>query len=295
MRANNQLYTGEEYQFRFGVYLQNMRFVQQHNADKTQLYTVSMNHLATLTPAEYKAMLGFKPSLRNIDNYRNAKKIVRRSNADSLDWREKGVVNEVKNQYFCGSCWAFSAIQAAESANAISTGTLLSLSEQNLVDCVDTCEGCNGGLMDLSYDYIIAKQGGKFNTEAQYWYVSFQESCYFEKYDKVGSITGYVNVLSGDEDDLAAKIETYGPAAVAIDASAIGFQLYMGGIYDNSGCSSEELDHGVGCVGYGVDGETKYWIVRNSWGAMWGESGYVRMIWLNNQCGIATESCIPLP
>lgn len=295
MRSTNQFYTGSEYQLRLGIYLQNLKLVQAHNSDPSKRFKVAMNQFAALTPSEYKQMLGFKPNRAAINKYRKAQKQPMRRTADSLDWREKGVVNEIKNQYTCGSCWAFSAIQAAESAYAIKTGTLLSLSEQNLVDCVDTCEGCNGGLMDASYTYVIEHQGGKFNTESEYWYISFQESCYFDKYEKVGSISSYVNITEGDEDDLAAKVEAYGPAAVAIDASSLWFQLYFSGIYDNSGCSSTELDHGVGCVGFGSESGTQYWIVRNSWGTYWGESGYVRMIRKNNQCGIATMSCIPLP
>lgn len=254
-----------------------------------------MNQFAALTPSEYKQMLGFKPDLSLHKNYVNAQAQPMRRTSDSLDWRDKGVVNAVKNQYICGSCWAFSAIQAAESAYAISTGTLLSLSEQNLVDCVTSCNGCNGGLMDQAYNYVIDHQGGKFNTESEYWYVSYQETCYFDRYEKVGSISTYINVAKGNEDDLAAKIETYGPAAVAIDASSIWFQLYFSGIYNNSDCSSKNVDHGVGCVGFGSESGTKYWIVRNSWGSLWGESGYVRMIRKDNQCGIATWSCIPVP
>ncbi|OHT13704.1 cysteine protease 8 [Tritrichomonas foetus] len=293
MRSTNQFYTGDEYQVRFGIYLSNKRFVESHNANPANSYKVTLNNFAALTPSEYKSLLGYKPAFNRNSQHAKITK-AQKTNTESVDWREKGVVNDVRNQYMCGSCWAFSAIQAIESVYAIGTGTLLSLSEQNLVDCVDTCEGCNGGLMDAAYDYVIEKQNGQFNTEASYWYIGIDETCMFDKYEKAGSISGYYNVAASSEDDLAAKVEQYGPAAVAIDASAVGFQLYWGGIYDNSGCSSVMLDHGVGCVGFGVEGGTQYWIVRNSWGSWWGESGYIRMIRKDNQCGIATMSCIPI-
>lgn len=130
--------------------------------------------------------------------------------------------------------------------------------------------------MTDAYNYVINHQGGKFNTESEYWYVSFQESCYFDKYEKVGSISDYIKISKGDEDDLAIKIETYGPAAVAVDASSVWFQLYFSGLYDISDCSSSNLYHGVGCVGFGEESGTRYWIVRNSWGSLWGENGYIR-------------------
>ncbi|OHT03734.1 Clan CA, family C1, cathepsin L-like cysteine peptidase [Tritrichomonas foetus] len=289
MRSTNQFFTGDEYQTRFGIFMANARLVQEHNAANGK-FNVALNKFACYTPAEYKALLGFRMDLAT----RKAVKSTKKANADSLDWREKGVVNSIKDQAQCGSCWAFSAIQAAESANAISTGTLESYSEQNLVDCVTACYGCNGGLMDASYEYIVAKQGGKMNYESDYVYTALDGTCKFTQYTAVGSVSKYVNVAQGDEDDLASKCETYGPIAVAIDASNWSFQLYSGGIYDEKSCSSYSLDHGVGCVGYGVEGSTKYWIVRNSWGTSWGEKGYIRMIWKNNQCGIASMACVPV-
>lgn len=295
MRTTNQFYTGQDYHLRFGIYLQNLRLVKMHNSNPDNPFKVSLNQFAALTPSEYKQMLGFKPKSSYFNDSKKIRKEINHKTTANLDWRDKGVVNTIKNQYLCGSCWAFSAIQAAESAYAISTGTLLSFSEQNLVDCVTLCHGCSGGLMTDAYNYVINHQGGKFNTESEYWYVSFQESCYFDKYEKVGSISDYIKISKGDEDDLAIKIETYGPAAVAVDASSVWFQLYFSGIYDNSDCSSSNLDHGVGCVGFGEESGTRYWIVRNSWGSLWGENGYIRMIRKDNQCGIASWSCIPVP
>ena len=288
MRSTNQFYTGDEYQTRFGIFLANQRLVKEHNAANKK-FTVALNKFAAYTPAEYKALLGFRMDLKK----RVAVKSTKKANAESLDWRDKGVVNGIKDQAQCGSCWAFSTVQAIESADAISTGTLQSFSEQNLVDCVTSCFGCNGGLMTEAFQYVIDNQNGQWCLESDYVYKAVDGICQFSKYSHVGSISKYVNVNEGDEDDLAAKCEQYGPVAVAIDASNWSFQLYHGGIYDESSCSPSNLDHGVGCVGYGSEDGTKYWIVRNSWGTSWGEKGYIRMIWKNNQCGIASMATLP--
>ena len=106
-------------------------------------------------------------------------------------------------------------------------------------------------------------------------------------------MTGYYNVPQGDEENLADTVENMGPMATAIDASNWSFQLYSEGIYDEPSCSSYSLDHCVSVIGFGKENEIKYWIVRNSWGMSWGERGYIRMIWLNNQCGIASLVLIP--
>ena len=216
------------------------------------------------------------------------------SNAQSLDWREKGAVTGVKDQGSCGSCWAFSTVCSIEGTWAAKHNELVSMSESNLVDCVDSCFGCSGGLMTSAFDYVIAKQGGRFNLESDYPYKPSQDRCRFSASKAVGSIRSYIEVSEGDEDELADKCAEYGPVCVAIDASQWSFQLYSGGIYDEPSCSPYNLDHGVCAVGYGTEGGQDYWIVRNSWGAAWGEAGYIRMIWKDNQCGIATMACVPI-
>ncbi|OHT08398.1 Clan CA, family C1, cathepsin L-like cysteine peptidase [Tritrichomonas foetus] len=289
MRNTNQFYVGNEYQLRFGIFLSNARYVQEHNAGDSK-FTVSLNKFAALTPSEYKVMLGYKTGMKAEKVSRGMKK----PNVDSIDWREKGVVNEIKDQAACGSCWAFSAIQAAESAYAISTGTLESYSEQNLVDCVQGCYGCSGGLMDYAYKYIIDRQKGKMILESDYVYTALDGVCKFAQFQTVGNVASFLYIAENDEEDLAANVETHGPVAVAIDASHQSFQLYKSGIYDEPECSATFLNHGVGCIGFGSDNDTKYWIVRNSWGLTWGEEGYIRIIRKDNRCGIAASACFPL-
>lgn len=290
MRLSNNYFTSGDYKFRFGIWLSNSRFVREHN--KVKDYQLEMNRYACYTPSEYYALLGLKLHVQPNRNVMKSKFLV----GDELDYRKKGVVNDIKDQGSCGSCWAFSAIQSVESVYALKTGKLLSLSEQNLVDCVTKCNGCYGGLMNVALDYVIEYQHGKFNKESDYPYIGHKKSCSFDAQKAVASISSYIHVVKDDEDDLQAKIAQYGPASVAIDASHYTFQLYRKGIYNEKECSLYFLNHGVGCVGFGKENNIDYWIVRNSFGTTWGENGYIRMSKnKNNQCGIASMAIIPLP
>jgi cathepsin L len=288
MRETNNFFVGDEYQSRLGIWLTNKRYVQEFN--KKGEFRVELNHLSHYTQAEYNALLGF----RNI-KVESIIKEFKPSNdvPDALDWRESGAVNEVKNQGQCGSCWAFSTIQSIEGVYAKNKGELYSLSEQNLVDCDKTCSGCNGGLMDNAFKYVIANQGGFFNLESDYPYTGKAGSCAFDASKGYAQIKADYQVAA-DEESLKTASATIGPIAIAIDASHISFQLYSKGIYNPLICSSKNLDHAVGLIGYGTDSGKDYWLVRNSWGASWGEKGYIRMIRnKKNKCGVATMAFYP--
>ncbi|OHT08997.1 Clan CA, family C1, cathepsin L-like cysteine peptidase [Tritrichomonas foetus] len=292
MRSSNQYYTGDEYQFRLGIFLSNQRRVNEFNA-AGHSFTVAMNKFAAYTPAEYKQLLGHKST--SSPSKKAATKTNAKPNKDSVDWRDSGIVNPIKDQGGCGSCWAFSVIQAMESQWAFVNKELPDLSEQNLVDCVVTCYGCGGGDEYLSYDYVLQFQNGLWMKQADYPYVGYDQSCRYDSAKGVCKFSSYYRPTeSQDEDALAAACEKDGVVSVAIDASNWSFQLYSGGIYDEPSCNPTYLDHAVGLVGFGVEGSTKYWIVRNSWGTSWGEKGYVRMVrGKNNQCGVATDVIIP--
>jgi len=290
MRETNNIFVGDEYKFRLGVFTSNQRRVAEFN--RVSPYKVSMNKFATLTDAEYKTLLGHHQTAPI-----KGKATVSNINAPaSIDWREKGIVNEIKDQAQCGSCWAFSVVQAQESQYALKKQKLYSLSEQNLVDCVTTCNGCSGGDESIAYDYVIAKQGGLWMTEDEYPYTAHSGTCKFDMSKAVCPVKSYIRpTTTENEVELAAACAEKGVISVAIDASGWDFQLYSSGIYNPSDCSSTSLDHAVGIVGYGTEAGTDYWIVRNSWGSSWGEQGYVRMIRnSNNKCGIATDTIIPL-
>jgi len=214
---------------------------------------------------------------------------------DSVDWRTQGYVTPIKDQGQCGSCWAFSAVASLEGQNFKKTGKLVSLSEQNLVDCstAQGNQGCNGGLMDQAYEYIKTNNG--IDTEASYPYKAVDQACKFDAANIGATVTGYTDIPSGDETALTNAIATIGPIAVAIDASHLSFQLYRKGVYHELLCSSKNLDHGVTAVGYGVESGKDHYIVKNSWGEIWGEKGYILMSrGRNNNCGIATSASYPL-
>ena len=213
---------------------------------------------------------------------------------ESFDWREKGCVNPVKDQGSCGSCWAFSVIQAQESQWARVHGDLHVLSEQNLVDCVTACNGCNGGDNVDPYEYVINEQDGLWNTEADYPYMAIDQDCKFDKEKGVCPVKSWFRpTTTENEDEFAEGLAASGVVAIAIDASCVSFQLYTGGVYDEPKCGTSR-NHAVGAVGYGVDNGVKYWIVRNSWGPGWGEHGYIRMVrGKGSQCSIAGDTIIP--
>jgi len=292
MRKSNKIFTGDEYQLRLGIFMTNQRLVREHNSNPKNTYKIGLNKLAAMTPSEYRSLLGDRPATESVPS---PNKIPAANDAE-VDWRTKGIVNAIKDQGQCGSCWAFGAIQAIESREAQKSGKLYRFSEQNLVDCATTCNGCGGGLASLAYEYIIDTQKGRVMFEDDYPYVAAEQSCSFDtsKAFDLGMST-YGKVAQNSEEDLASKCASIGVMEVSIDASGYGFHLYTGGIYDDSSCSSTALNHAVGCVGYGSENGVKYWIIRNSWGEDWGEAGYIRMVKdKGNQCGEATRAVYPI-
>jgi len=212
----------------------------------------------------------------------------------TVDWRKKGLVTPIKDQAQCGSCWAFAAVASLEGQHALSTKKLVSLSEQNLVDCSgpEGNFGCEGGLPDQGYQYIIDNKG--IDTEAAYPYTAEDDQCAFNKKKIGATITKFTDIATGDESALQKAVATIGPISVGIDASQDSFQSYTSGIYDEENCSTTQLDHGVTVVGYGSENGKDYWLVKNSWGTVWGIKGYIKMSRnAQNQCGIATLASYP--
>merc|ERR1712215_392631 len=183
--------------------------------------------------------------------------------------------------------------------DGILPGTVVCLSEQQLVSCSYRYGnlGCNGGLMDSAFQYII--DNGGIESEDDYPYVSIFGNSHFqdcaagdEPY--AATLSSYVDVDQGDEDALKQAVATIGPVSVAIDASQSSFMSYTSGVYYDAGCSSTELDHGVLVVGYGTEDGEAYWLVKNSWKASWGEDGYIKMSRnRDNNCGIASQASYP--
>jgi len=214
---------------------------------------------------------------------------------DTVNWADKGAVTPIKDQGQCGSCWSFSATGSMEGEKFIKTGTLTSLSEQNLVDCskAQGNNGCNGGMMDAAFRYVIANKG--IDTEASYRYTATGPNpCKYNPATIGDTISSFHDVTRGSESALQTAVNQQ-PISVAIDAGHNSFQLYKSGVYYEPACSATSLDHGVLAVGYGSDSTGKdYWVVKNSWGPGWGMQGYIQMSkGRNNNCGIATAASYP--
>ncbi|XP_077997041.1 procathepsin L-like [Glandiceps talaboti] len=299
-------YHGKQYdiseeQVRRLIWEENFDYINNHNFEHSigkHSYTMEMNRFGDLKHHEFRAMMNGYKMHSNSTKTKSASTFLAASFVvlpDTVDWRQKGYVTPVKDQGQCGSCWAFSTTGSMEGQTFKKTGKLPDLSEQNLVDCSgdEGNEGCNGGLMDQAFEYI--KKNGGIDTEESYPYEAVDDTCRFKSQDVGATCTGYTDVESGNEDALKQAAGTVGPISVAIDASHQSFQFYSTGVYDEPECSSEELDHGVLVVGYGTESGSDYWLVKNSWGTVWGDQGYVYMSRnKSNQCGIATSASYPL-
>nr|P83443.1 RecName: Full=Macrodontain-1; AltName: Full=Macrodontain I; Flags: Precursor [Ananas macrodontes] len=206
----------------------------------------------------------------------------------SIDWRDYGAVNEVKNQGPCGGCWAFAAIATVEGIYKIRKGNLVYLSEQEVLDCA-VSYGCKGGWVNRAYDFIISNNG--VTTDENYPYRAYQGTCNANYFPNSAYITGYSYVRRNDESHMMYAVSNQ-PIAALIDASGDNFQYYKGGVY--SGPCGFSLNHAITIIGYGRD---SYWIVRNSWGSSWGQGGYVRIrrdvSHSGGVCGIAMSPLFP--
>jgi len=281
----------------FQIFKNNVDYVDNFNGEGKS-FTVEINQYADLSNKEFQAhYMGLKTIDASKRNNDNVEELDGPTPLPAFwDWRAKGAVTHVKDQGHCGSCWSFSSTGATEGCHFVTNGTLISLSEQNLIDCsvVWGNEGCQGGLMDDAFQYMISNGG--IDSELSYPYLAKDGKCNYNATACASAVNDYKDVNSGSESSLQ-KAVYMAPVAVAIDASLSSFQLYSGGVYYEAACSSTQLDHGVLAVGWGYDNSTKmdYWIVKNSWGIGWGQEGY---IWMarnkSNNCGIATMASYPV-
>jgi cathepsin F len=282
----SKVYTSlEERAERLAIFTENLAQIETMKAADPSATYSHLSPLADMSVGEYtkrNAFGGVAPQGETLPLYDTS------DLPDSFDWREKGAVTDVKNQGQCGSCWAFATIANIEGANFVQTNNLVSLSEQELVDCDTVDQGCNGGLPSNALKYLQDNGLGE-EAETDYSYTGRDGKCSSEKSAEKVFVKEWKIVDGSDEDQLAAALIKNGPLAIGINATPM--QWYMGGIASpfNFLCNPKALDHGVTIVGFGVEGTKKYWIIKNSWGPHWGEKGYYRIIRGVGKCGLNTN------
>jgi len=288
---HNRFFSTHEEASRFNIFSDNVDKISKFNAENNGV-KLALNKFADLTAEEFKAQYAsgglFEPNTRMVE--RHTKQVIKGGLPDEVDWRNKGAVTPVKDQGQCGSCWSFSTTGVIEGFHFTQTGELLSFAEQQIVDCDrSTNQGCNGGWPYLAVQY--AAQNG-LELESDYPYTARDGSCNFNagKAHKVNS--GYAFVPAKSTDQLKNALVN-GPVSVLIEADQQVFQFYSSGVI-KAGCGAS-LDHAVLAVGYQKVGVLEAFIVKNSWGTSWGDSGYV-YIWSDQQenqgqgvCGILAQ------
>ncbi|XP_020215269.1 senescence-specific cysteine protease SAG39 [Cajanus cajan] len=285
-----------EKELRYKIFEQNVKYIEAFNNEGNKSHKLGINQFADLTNEEFKATNKLKgrvlsKKFTSTFRYEQLTQV-----PETLDWRQKGAVTPVKAQGVdCGDCWAFTVVAAVEGIIKLTTGKLIDLSEQELVDC-DTKgadHGCEGGTIEEGFKFIVTNKG--IASEASYPYRAVDGQCNATAASQhAATIRNYELVPVNNETALLLAVANQ-PVSVGIDSST--FQFYSSGVL--SGSCGTKLDHGVTIVGYGVsDDGTKYWLAKNSWGTTWGEQGYLRIqrdvAAKEGMCGLATEPFFPV-
>ena len=287
----------------FDKWASNDKFIEEVNA-KNLSHVLGHNQFSAMDTTDYSRFLGYASVLngpKRLSMKRKLDVVV----PDSVNWVDKGGVTPVKDQGQCGSCWSFSTTGALEGAFFVKNSRLVSLSEQQLVDCDNLRgggrdQGCNGGLMDNAFTWI-GKNGG-LCLESDYTYFSgdTQDEGTCKKTCSVypgSNVQRFVDVPASDDAQMMAAIAQQ-PVAIAIEADQREFQLYKSGVF--SGTCGTTLDHGVLVVGYGAETGADYYLVKNSWGVSWGAGGYIKLgrgksfNGGDGQCGILLSASYPI-
>ena len=293
IKFNKKYASVDEESMRFVTFAANMKRAAQMQA-MNPLATFGANEFADVPAAEFKAThhngeKHFAAAVARQANEAHVSPDAQLGEGRKIDWRKKGAVVYVKNQGQCGSCWSFSTTGGIEGQWFLAGNKLTSLSEQEFVSCDTIDHGCQGGLMDNAYNWVLKAHNGTLVTAKSYPYVSGDGEvppCNMNNRKFGAQIYGYDNIAH-DEDKMASWVYANGPLSVAVDATS--WQTYTGGILSN--CISQQLDHGVLIVGFDDQYSTKYWWIKNSWGASWGLEGYLKVEKGTDQCLITKYPC----
>ncbi|XP_066094816.1 pro-cathepsin H [Saccopteryx bilineata] len=295
MLQHQRTYRADEYHNRIQTFVSNQKRIEAHNS-RNHSYKMAINQFSDMTFAEWKSKYLWTVPQNCSATIRN----YLRSHGPyppAMDWRKKGnYVSKVKNQGSCGSCWTFSSTGALESALAIKTGKMYSLSEQQLVDCAQNFNnhGCQGGLPSQAFEYIRYNDG--IMGEDTYPYHGKDGECKFQREKAVAYVKDVANITMNDEEAMVEAVALYNPVSFAFEVTE-DFMLYKSGVFTSTTChkTPDKVNHAVLAVGYGVENGIPYWIVKNSWGSQWGMNGYFLIERGKNMCGLAACASYPIP
>lgn len=280
---------------RKAIFVDRLTTIQEHNEKYSEgkaTYRIEINQFSDLTEEE---LHWYTHGYVAAPQHNSTKKFFKPSNSimlsSAVDWRESGIVPEVKDQGNCGSCWAFATAGAVEIHYGLFKKENVSLSEQHLLDCAIENHGCKGGWMEKAYAYVT--ENGIHKAQ-DYPYETTQSACRLNPSKSLYKIQDTIFIEQGNEEHLLAAVAEKGAVSVAIDATG-NFAAYQSGVYYNTNCSTSKLTHAVIVVGFGQENGEDYWLVRNSYSKNWGENGYVKISRnRNNHCGIASAATFPV-
>ncbi len=275
--------TETEHKMRELIFNQKLKRIHEINSNPKSTWKAAVNHLTDRIPSEIDAIRGYNRDLsfhtHKFTSF-NPSKVFLANLPTQVDWRAEGYTTPVKNQGICGSCWAFSVSAVLETHMAIQSKNKDAkeiVSPQELVDCVANPHkcggtgGCSGATQELGFEYI---QNNGISLDSNYPYEAHQRKCRADPKQKVAKITSFVKLPENDYNALMTAVATVGP--IAISVAADGWEFYSEGVF-NGDCGAT-INHAVTLEGYGTDQDgNDYWLVRNSWGEQWGESGYIKI------------------